>query len=116
MNARDESTVTKRLREWWRSPARSGVQRLIAPPEYRHVRAFGIARVAGGIVATAVGVACLSYASYGWATFFLVVAALDLPAGWWELTIARSRSHREASRLRSYSPSSGQSSGTTPDH
>jgi len=53
MNARDENTVTKRLREWWRSPPRSGVQRLIAPPEYRHVRAFGIARVVGGIVATA---------------------------------------------------------------
>ena len=101
MHARDENTVTKRLREWWRSPPRSGVQRLIAPPEYRHVRAFGIARVVGGIVATAVGVACLSYAAYGWTVFFLVVAALDLPAGWWELTIARSRNYREASRPQS---------------
>jgi hypothetical protein len=101
MKARDENTVTKRLAEWWRSRPRSGMQRLIAPPEYRHVRAFGITRVVGGIVATAVGVACLSYAAYGWAAFFFVVAALDLPAGWWELTIARSRNYREASRPQS---------------
>jgi hypothetical protein len=79
----------KRLRQWWLSPPRSGIQRLIAPPEYRHLRAFGIARVAGGIVAAGVGFACLSYAAYGWAAFFLVVAALDLPTGYLELTIAR---------------------------
>jgi hypothetical protein len=97
INAREEKSVTKRLREWWLSPPRSGVQKLIAPPEYRHLRAFGIARVVGGIVATAVGIACLSYAAYGWAAFFLVVAALDLPSGWWELILAYSRNHREAS-------------------
>jgi hypothetical protein len=79
----------ERLRQWWLSPSRSGMRRLIAPPEYRHLRAFGIARVTGGIVAAGVGFACLSYAAYGWAAFFLVVAALDLPAGFWELTIAR---------------------------
>jgi hypothetical protein len=81
--------ATKRLRQWWLSPPRSGIRRLIAPPEYRHLRAFGLARVAGGIVAAGVGLACLSYAAYGWAAFFLSVAALDLPAGYWELTIAR---------------------------
>jgi len=79
----------KRLRRWWLSPPRSGIARLIAPPEYRHLRAFGIARVVGGIVAAGLGFVCLSYAAYGWAAFFLVVAALDLPAGFWELTIAR---------------------------
>jgi hypothetical protein len=68
---------------------------VIAPPEYRHIRAFGIARIAGGIAAAAVGLFCLSYAAYGWAAFFLIVAALDLPAGYWELTIARSRNQSE---------------------
>jgi hypothetical protein len=52
-------------------------------------------------VAAAGGIACLSYAAYGSAAFFLVVAALDLPAGWWELTIARGSNYREASRARS---------------
>src|SRR5579862_9072388 len=90
MKTRDEIGFAKRLRDWWLSPPRTGVQRLIAPLEYRHLRAFGITRVVGGVVATAVGIACLAYAAYGWAAFFLVVAALDLPAGWLELTI-RSR-------------------------
>jgi MFS family permease len=83
--------VVKRLRKWWLSPPRSGIQRLIAPPEYRHLRAFGIVRIAGAIVAAAAGFVCLAYAAYGWATFFLIIAALDLPAGYWELTIARSK-------------------------
>ena len=94
MNAGTENSAWKRLREWWLSPPRSGIQRLIAPPEYRHLRAFGAARVAGGIVAAAAGIVCLSYEAYGWSAFFLLVAALDLAAGYWELTIARSPSSR----------------------
>jgi len=94
MNARNENTAAKRLRAWWVAPPRSGMQRLIAPPEYRHLRAFGATRLAGGIVAAAAGIVCLSYAAYGWAAFFLVVAALNLAAGYWELTIARSPSSR----------------------
>ena len=94
MNARNDTTAAKRLREWWLSPPRSGMQRLIAPPEYRHLRAFGVTRIAGGIVAAAAGIVCLSYGAYGWAAFFLVVAALSLAAGYWELTIARSPSPR----------------------
>jgi len=97
----DENLATRRLREWWLSPPRSGVQRLIAPPEYRHLRAFGITRAAAGIVATAAGIVCLWYTAYGWAAFFLIVAVLDLAAAWWELTIARSNEYREASRPQS---------------
>src|SRR5947207_1520139 len=92
----NQNGPTVRLREWWRSPPRRGMQRLIAPPEYRHLRAIGIARVAGGMLAAAVGIACLSYSADGWAAFFLVVAVLDLVAGYWELTIARSTDYREA--------------------
>ena len=45
------------------------VQRLISPWEYRHLRAFGVTRVAGASVATAAGIVCLSYGVYGWAAF-----------------------------------------------
>jgi len=95
MNARNENSAAKRLRGWWVTPPRSGIERLIAPPEYRHLRAFGITRIAAGIVAAAAGAVCLSYAAYGWAAFFLVVAALSLACGSWELTIAP-RSDKEA--------------------
>jgi hypothetical protein len=94
MNARNGRTAAKGLRGWWLSPPRSGMQRLIAPPEYRHLRAFAVTRLGGGIVAAAAGILCLSYAGYGWAAFFLVIAALNLAAGYWELTIARSPSSR----------------------
>jgi hypothetical protein len=71
---------------------RSGMQRLIVPYEYRHLRFFGTGRIAGGSVAAAAGVICLSYGVYGWAAFFLVIAALNLAGGYWYLTIARSTS------------------------
>ena len=100
MKVRNWKTAGKRLREWWLSPPRSGMQRLVAPPEYRHLRAVGVTRLAGGIVAAAAGIVCLSYGAYGWAAFFLVVGALDLPVGYWELTIARSGNQREAFRFR----------------
>ena len=90
MNAPNDKTAPKGLRGWWLSPPRSGVRRLIAPWEYRHIRAFGITRIAGGSVAAAAGVICLSYGVYGWAAFFLVIAALNLAGGYWYTTIARS--------------------------
>ena len=96
MHASNENTAAKRLRKWWLSPPRAGMQRLIAPPEYGHLRAFGASRIAGGIVAAAAGIICLSYAAHGWAAFFLVIAVLNLSAGYWELTLARSRNQREA--------------------
>jgi hypothetical protein len=94
MNAPNGNTTAERLRRWWRTPPRPGLQRLIHPWEYRHIHAFGLIRVAGGSVAAAAGLICLAYGVYGWAAFFLVVAALSLAAGYWELTIARSRSAR----------------------
>ena len=70
------------------------MQRLIFPWEYRHLRAFGVTRLAGGFVAATAGVVCLSYAAYGWAAFFLVVGALNLAGGWWLIAIARSSASR----------------------
>jgi hypothetical protein len=90
MNAANDNTAAKRLRRWWFSPPRPGLQRLIYPFEYRHLRAFGITRIAGGSIAAAAGVICLSYGVYGWAAFFLVLGALNLAGGSWYLTIARS--------------------------
>jgi hypothetical protein len=66
------------------------MQRLINPWEYRHLRAFGLTRIAGGFLAGTAGVVCLFYAAYGWAAFFLVVGALNLAVGCWEIAIARS--------------------------
>jgi hypothetical protein len=90
MYAQNDNTAPKGLRGWWASPPRSGLQRLIAPWEYRHLRGFGVTRIAGGSVAAAAGVVCLSYGVYGWAAFFLVLAALNLAGGYWYLTIVRS--------------------------
>jgi hypothetical protein len=94
MNAHNDNTAAKGLRGWWASPPRPGMQRLINPWEYRHLRVFGSTRIAGGSVAAAAGVICLSYGVYGWAAFFLILAALNLAGGYWYLTIARSASAR----------------------
>jgi hypothetical protein len=90
MNEPNDNTGRKGLRGWWLSPPRPGMQRLINPWEYRHLRAFGVTRIAGGSVAAAAGVICLSYGVYGWAAFFLAIAALNLAGGSWYLTIDRS--------------------------
>ncbi len=94
MNAPNDNTAAKRLRRWWLTPPRPGLQRLINPIEYRHLRGFGVTRIAGGSVAAAAGVICLSYGVYGWAAFFLVLAALNFAGGCWYITVARSASAR----------------------
>jgi hypothetical protein len=94
MNAPEKSTAGNGLHGWWASPPRRGMQRLINPWEYRHLRASGVTRIAGGSVAAAAGVVCLSYGVYGWAAFFLVLGALNLAGGYWYITIARSESAR----------------------
>jgi len=88
------ANLRKGLRGWWLSPPRTGIYRLIAPWEFRHLRFFGVPRVAGGLLGVAAGVICLSYGVYGWAAFFLAIGALNLAGGSWFLSIARSASHR----------------------
>ena len=94
MNAPNGPTIAERLRRWWFTPPRPGLQRLINPFEYRHLRLFGVTRIAGGSGAAAAGVICLGYGVYGWAAFFLVLAALNLAGGYWYITIDRSASAR----------------------
>jgi hypothetical protein len=90
MYAPNDNTAAKRLRRWWLTPPRPGLQRLIYPFEYRHLRGFGVTRVVGGCVAAAAGVICLAYGAYAWAALFLVIGALNLAGGYWYLTIDRS--------------------------
>ena len=92
MNAPNDNTAWKRLRGWWLTPPRPGLQRLIHPWEYRRLRFFGVRHIAAGSVAAAAGFICLAYGGYGWAAFFLVVAALNIAWGCWDLAIARSAS------------------------
>jgi hypothetical protein len=94
MSAPRDNIGARGLRAWWLSPPRTGLRRLISPWEYRHLRAFGFIRIAGGICAAAAGVICLAYSVYGWAAFFLVIGALDLAGGWWYVSIADSGSPR----------------------
>jgi hypothetical protein len=94
MNAPDDNTAPKGLRGWWATPRRPGMQRLINPWEYRHIGFSGTARIVGGTVAIVAGIICLAYSAWGWAAFFLVIAALNLAGGSWYLSIARSRSAR----------------------
>jgi hypothetical protein len=89
MNAPNDNTAAKGLRGWWLTPPRLGMRRLIHPWEYRHVRGFGVTRIAGGSLQAAASVVCLSCGVYGWAAFFLVLGALNLAGGYWYLTIAR---------------------------
>ena len=86
------TTPLKRLRRLWASPPRSGLQRLISPPEYRHLRAFARVRIGGGSAAAAAGLICLAYHVYGWAAFFLVLAALEFVSAYWYFAIDRSAS------------------------
>lgn len=94
MTASNDNTAVKGLRRWWLSPPRCGMYRLINPWEYRHLRASGATRIAGGSVAAAAGVVCLWYGVYRWAAFFLVLGTLNLAGGCWYITIARSASPR----------------------
>ena len=88
------SDLGQGLRGKWQTPPRSGIYRLIPPWAYRHLRLFGVAHMAGGSVQAAAGLICLAYGAYGWAAFFLVIAALNLAGGYWYLTIDRSASAR----------------------
>ncbi len=94
MNAPNDHTAAKGLRGWWLSPPRTGMARLLAPFEYRHLHFFGVVRLVGGSVAAVAGLICLSYSVYGWAAFFLALGALNLAGGYWEVTTARSASAR----------------------
>lgn len=99
MNALKDNTAPKGLRGWWTSPPRSGMRRIIAPWEYRHLRAWAGVRIAFGIVLADLGVVTLSFGgddrkTYAWTMVFLALAAAQFSFAFWEMTIARSASPR----------------------
>ncbi len=99
MNEPNDSTAPRGLRGRWASPPRSGMQRIIAPWEYRHLRAFAGVRIAAGIVLVGLGAVTLVGGSFtteavGWAMLFLAAAAGSFAWATWDLAIARSASAR----------------------
>jgi hypothetical protein len=78
---------------------RTGWRRVFPRWEFRHLRIWATARIGGGVVATVCAILTLSFggsdaATYGWAAFFLAIAAIAFAVGYWQLTIARSTSAR----------------------
>lgn len=101
MNAQSDYTAPSSTTAWWRwgTPPRSGMRRLIAPWEYRHLRAFARVRIAAGIVLAVLGAITLFGGSFtakavGFAALFLALGAASFLFAAWELAIARSASPR----------------------
>ena len=97
MSASNDYNPPRGLRGWWASPPRSGMQRIIAPWEYRHLRAFARVRIAAGIVFVGLGAVTLVGGSFTteavvWAMLFLAAAAGSFAWAAWDLAIARSAS------------------------
>ena len=73
------------------NPPRPGLQRLINPLVYRHLRPFGVLHVAGGSIAAGAGLICLAYDVDDWAAFFFAIGAANLAGGYWYLSIDRAQ-------------------------
>jgi hypothetical protein len=91
MGASDDNAAPPDPGGWWANPPRPGMQRLINPVAYRHLRPLGVLHIAGGSVAAGAGLICVAYRVYGWAAFFLAIGAANLGGGYWYLSIDRSR-------------------------
>jgi hypothetical protein len=94
MRAPHDKSAPKGLRGWWTSPPRSGMRLIIAPWEYRHLRAFARVRIASGVVLGGLGLVTLAFGgddwkTYGWTIAFLSAAAAHSAYAYWELSIAR---------------------------
>jgi hypothetical protein len=95
MHAPDDDDAPKGLRAWWTSPPRSGLRLIIAPYEYRHLRAFANVRIASATLLACLALLTLAFGgtdgkTYGWALAFLAAGAAHLAFAFWELNIVRS--------------------------
>ena len=83
------------------TPSHSVMRRLIRPFEYRHLHAVGGVRLAAGGFQLGVGLVLISLGRqaktdrerrkcYGWAAWFLGMAALQLLGGYLDITVASS--------------------------
>jgi hypothetical protein len=99
MNAGNDNAAPEGPRGRWSSPPRSGMQRIISPWEYRHLRPWAGVRIAAGTVLIGVGVVTFAFGgndakTYGWTMGFLALAAANLAFASWELRIAGSAAAR----------------------
>jgi hypothetical protein len=60
MDASNINTAPSGLRAWWASPPRSGMRRVLAPWEYRHLRFWAAIRTGAGILLISLGLTTLS--------------------------------------------------------
>jgi hypothetical protein len=91
--------ANKGFRGWWASPPRTGMRLLIAPWEYRHLRAWARVRILSGFAAAGLCVVTLSvggteWKTYGWAMAFLAIGVASWAFAYWELSIARSEARQ----------------------
>lgn len=101
MNAQNDNTPPSSTTTRWRwgTPRRSGLQLIISPWEYRHLRGFANVRVVSGTVLVGLGAVTLAGGSFtakaaAWAALFLAIAAANYSFAAWELAIARSAAAR----------------------
>lgn len=105
MTGPSDNTAVRGLREWWQSPPRRGMHRLINPWEYRHLRGSGATRAAAGGFQLGIGLVLLSLGRkaetdqerrkmYQLSAWFLGPATLNLACGYWYITIAGSPAAR----------------------
>jgi hypothetical protein len=99
MNPPNDNTTPRGLRGWWASPPRSGMQRIILPFQYRHLRFWAGWSIAAGVVLAGLGAVTLAFGgnnmpTYGWTAFWLAMAAASFAVACWFLAIVRSASPR----------------------
>ena len=96
MNAANDHTAPKGLFGWWASPPRTGMRRIIAPWEYRHLLGFARLRIAGGLVTVGLAIVTLAFGGINAVTasltlVWLVMAAAQFAFASWLLAIRRSQ-------------------------
>lgn len=99
MNPPSDNTTPRGLRGWWASPPRSGMQRIIFPFQYRHLRFWAGRSIAAGVALVGLGAVALAFGgndwpTYGWTAFWLAMAAATFSVAYWFLAIVRSASPR----------------------
>jgi hypothetical protein len=106
MDAPNDNHAPKGLRGWWKSPPRSGLQLIISPWEYRHLRGWARVRMVSGAVLLVLCLLTLGFGgtdwkTYGWALGFAAAAVAQLAFAAWLLSIARSAAARRFAAARS---------------
>jgi hypothetical protein len=99
MHANSDHAAATGLRGWWTSAPRSGMQLIISPWEYRHLRFWARVRIAAGIALVILGVITgfgggNEATTHAWTLAFLTAAAANVTFACWELSIARAADDR----------------------